>query len=167
MKTGLKTTKGNMRLVIVLLAVLASVGGPARGAAASGSGAQSASTDRSITSSDDFTVVRTVTVNFGKDKFEISRSQREQLRQLIAQAQGLQAYMISVAAYAPPPGAESLKLSMQRASAITAILRQAGVPLANVILTAGMDGPNHATPDAAAKGQAGDRSVVVTLLQAS
>jgi outer membrane protein OmpA-like peptidoglycan-associated protein len=104
---------------------------------------------------DDFTVVRTVAVNFGKDKFEVSRSQKEQLRQLIAQAQGLQGYLISVAAYAPPPGSEPLnqKLSMQRASAVTALLRQAGVPLANVMVTAATDSPN-------------DHRVVVTLLQA-
>jgi outer membrane protein OmpA-like peptidoglycan-associated protein len=134
-----------MRLVILLLAALATA------------------------SPDDFTVVRTVTVNFGKDKSEVSRSQKEQLRQLIAQAQGLQGYMISVAAYAPPPGSEPVnqKLSMQRASAITAILRQAGVPLANVIVTAAMAGPSPASPEPTSKEQAGDRRVVVTLLQVS
>jgi len=125
-----------MKLLILLLAALAA--GPA--------------------SQDDFAVVQTVTVNFSKDKSELSRSQKEQLRQLIAHAQGLQGYVISVAAYAPPPGSEPLnqKLSMQRASAITALLRQAGVPLANVIVTAAIAGP-----------QAGERRVVVTLLQVS
>jgi OmpA-OmpF porin, OOP family len=137
-----------MRLVILLLAALASMAAPTRG-------------------QDDFTVVRTVTVNFGKDKSELSRSQKDQLRQLIAQAQGLQGYVISVAAYAPPPGSEPVnqKLSMQRASAITAILRQAGVSLANVIVTAAMASPSLASPDPTSKEQADDRRVVVTLLQ--
>jgi len=139
-----------MRFVILILAALASMAAPARG-------------------QDDFTVVRTVTVNFGKDKSDVSRSQKDQLRQLIAQAQSLQGYMISVAAYAPPPGSEPVnqKLSMQRASAITAILRQAGVPLANVIVTAAMAGPSPASPDPTSKEEAGDRRVVVTLLQVS
>ena len=139
-----------MRLVILLLAVLASMAAPTRG-------------------QDGFTVVQTVTVNFGKDKSELSRSQKGQLRQLIAQAQGLQGYMISVAAYAPPPGSEPVnqKVSMQRASAITAILRQAGVPLANVMVTAVMAGPSPASPDPTSKEQADDRRVVVTLLQVS
>jgi OmpA-OmpF porin, OOP family len=156
-----------MRLVILLLAALAWMAAPTRvGAMPSGRG-QSTATDLPAASPDGFTVVRTVTVNFGKDKSDVSRSQKEQLRQLIAHAQILQDYMIAVAAYAPPPGAEpvSQKLSMQRASAITAILRQAGVSLAHVIVTAAMGGPNHASPDLASKGQADDRRVVVTLLQ--
>ena len=151
----------------LLVAVLAWMAAPSRGGATPAGGGQSAATSLPNTSPDDFAVVRTVAVNFGKDKSDVSRSQKEQLRQLIAQAQGLQRYMISVAAYAPPPGSEPLtqKLSMQRASAITAILRQAGVPLANVIVTAAMASPNRGSPATTSMGQADDRRVVVTLLQ--
>jgi outer membrane protein OmpA-like peptidoglycan-associated protein len=126
-----------------------------------------AATDAPASSADDFAVVRTVTVNFGKDKFDVPRSQRDELRQLITHAQGLQGYIISVAAYAPPVGSEltTQKLSMLRASAITAMLRQAGVPLANVIVSAARDIYHQVSPSTTSKGPADDRRVVVTLLQ--
>jgi outer membrane protein OmpA-like peptidoglycan-associated protein len=123
--------------------------------------------DAPASSTDDFTVVRTVTVSFGKDKFDVPRSQKDELRQLITRAQDLQDYIISVAASAPPVGSEltTQKLSMLRASAITAILRQAGVPLANVIVSAARDIYHQVSPDTASKGSGDDRRVFVTLLQ--
>ena len=111
---------------------------------------------------DDFIPVKTVTVQFGDGKFEISRSQRGQLQQLITQAQGLHDYVISVVPYAPDVGSDQ-KLSMQRASAVTAILRQAGVSLAHVIVAPATD---TSQPGASStKGRAENRRAVVTLLQ--
>jgi outer membrane protein OmpA-like peptidoglycan-associated protein len=111
---------------------------------------------------DDFIPVKTVTVQFGDGKFEISRSQRGQLQQLITRAQGLHNYVISVVPNAPEVGSDQ-KLSMQRASAVTAILRQAGVPLANVIVVPATD---TSQPGASStKGRAENRRAVVTLLQ--
>ena len=105
----------------------------------------------------DFTVVRALTVHFADGKYDVSRSQRSQLQQLAAQAQGIEGYMISVAASAPAAGSDPAdqKLSMQRASAITVVLRLAGVPVANLIVV----------PATTGAGQAAYRSAVVTLLQ--
>jgi len=106
---------------------------------------------------DDFIVVRTLTVHFADGKYDVSRSQRSQLQQLAAQAQDIQGYLISVAAYAPAAGADPVdqKLSMQRASAITVVLRLAGIPVANLIVV----------PATTGTGQAEHRSAVVTLIQ--
>ena len=83
---------------------------------------------------DDFVAVRTLTVRFGDGKYDVSRSQKSQLQQLAAEAQAIQGYMISVAAYAPAAGSDPVdqKLSMQRASAITVVLRLAGIPVDSV-----------------------------------
>lgn len=160
-------TRGRIALGWLLMTLLAWMAAPSRGGATAAARGQSATTDRPDATSDNLTVVGTVTVDFSKDKSELSRSQKDRLRQLIARAEGLQGYVISVSAYAPPTGSEPVnqKLSMQRASAITAILRQAGVPLANVIVSAARNISRQLSPDSTPKGQADDRRVVVTLVQ--
>lgn len=159
--------RGRVALGWLLTAALAWIAAPSPAGATAAARGQSPAADLPNPGSDNLTVVGTVTVNFNKDKSELSRSQREQLRQLIAQAERLPGYVISVAAYAPPSGSEPVtqKLSMQRASAITAILRQAGVPLANVIVTAARNIGHPLSSDSTPKGQADDRRVVVTLVQ--
>jgi len=115
---------------------------------------------------DDFTVVKTVTVEFGDGKFDVSRSQRAQLQQLITQAQGLRDYVISVVPSAPDVGSDQ-RLSMLRASAVTAIFRQAGVSLAHVIVSPAMDAGHQVAPGNRSHGRAESRRAVVTLLQSN
>ena len=105
---------------------------------------------------DDFVAVRTLTVRFADGKYDVSRSQKSQLQQLAAEAQAVQGYMISVAAYAPAAGSDPVdqKLSMQRASTITVVLRLAGIPVDRMIVAPATSGS-----------QAESRSAVVTLLQ--
>ncbi len=59
--------------------------------------------------------------------------------------------MIQVTSYSSAVGSEpnNQRLSMEQASAVTAILRQSGVPLANVIVSAamGLERPDCAEPD--------------------
>jgi hypothetical protein len=103
---------------------------------------------------DELTPVRSITVHFDRGKFAVSKDQKGQLQELAKDAKSLNGYMIQVAAYASATGseAESQRLSMERANAVTAILRQSGVPLANVIVPAAMRISE-------------DRRAVVTLLQ--
>jgi outer membrane protein OmpA-like peptidoglycan-associated protein len=106
-------------------------------------------------------------VYFSDGKYAVSRDQKTQLQQLARDAQGVHGYMIQVAAYASDVGPESSnqKLSMERANAVTAILRQSGVPLSNVIVPAPMGVSEQVAPNTTSKGQAPNRRAVVTLLQ--
>jgi outer membrane protein OmpA-like peptidoglycan-associated protein len=121
-----------------------------------------AAADANVAGPDGFTAVKQITISFPKGKFDLSKDQKAQLQALAAQALGVNGYMISVAAYAASAGPEAAnqRLSMERARAVTAILHQGGVPLANVIVPAATE----TAPNSTAKGQ--DRSAVVTLLQA-
>jgi outer membrane protein OmpA-like peptidoglycan-associated protein len=120
-----------------------------------------------VSSLDDFTPVRSITVYFDHGKFTVSRDQKAQLQQMAKDARGLNGYMIQVAAYTSAAGSEpdNQRLSMERASAVTAILRQSGVPLANVIVSAAMSTSEQGAPSATSKGPAENRGAVVTLLQ--
>jgi outer membrane protein OmpA-like peptidoglycan-associated protein len=116
---------------------------------------------------DDFTAVRSITVYFDDGKFSVSKDQRAQLQQLARDAQSVGGYMIQVAAYTSGIGSkpEEQRLSMERASAVTGILRQSGVPLAKVIVPAAMGISETSAPHVTSKGQAQNRRAVVTLLQ--
>lgn len=120
-----------------------------------------------VSALDDFTPVRSITVYFDDGKFSVSRDQRAQLQQLARDAQSVGGYMIQVAAYTSGVGSkpEEQRLSMERASAVTGILRQNGVPLANVIVSAAMSVSEPSAPNVTSKGQAQNRRAVVTLLQ--
>jgi outer membrane protein OmpA-like peptidoglycan-associated protein len=85
-----------------------------------------------------FTPVRSITLRFSDGKFNTSRDQRAQLEQLAKEAQRIDGYMISIAAYAPAAGSgtDAQRMSMLRAQTIRATLQQNGVPLANVIVPA-------------------------------
>jgi OmpA-OmpF porin, OOP family len=130
------------------------------------SGAVTATNAR-ISSLDNFTSVRTLTVHFANGRYEVSPAEKAQLEELATQAQGVQGYMISVSAFASAVGPAPLnqRLSRQRAEAVTAILQQAGVPPANVMVPAAMGVSQQVAPNTTAQGQAENRRAVVTLLQ--
>src|SRR5262252_2082581 len=116
---------------------------------------------------DNLTSVKTITVYFANGKYDVSKAHKAQLEELAARAQGLQGYVISVAAYTSAVGSGPLnqRLSRQRADAVTTILNQAGVPLMNVLVPAAMVVSEQVAPNTTAKGQAENRRAVVTLLQ--
>jgi OmpA-OmpF porin, OOP family len=130
------------------------------------SGAVTATNAR-ISNLNNFTAVTTITVHFANGRYDVSPAEKAQLEELATQAEGLQGYMISVAAYASAVGAAPLnqRLSRQRAEAVTAILQQAGVPPANVMVPAAMGVSQQVAPNTTARGQAENRRAVVTLLQ--
>ncbi len=104
---------------------------------------------------------------FDNGKFTVSRDQKAQLQQLARDALGISGYMIQVTSYSPAVGSEpgNQRLSMEQASAVTAILRQSGVPLANVIVSAAMGISEQDAPNQTSKRQSQNRRAVVTLLQ--
>ena len=129
--------------------------------------ATSGAVNARISNLDNFTSLKTLTVHFANGRYEVSPAEKAQLEELATQAQGLQGYMISVAAYASAVGPAPLnqRLSRQRADAVTAILQQAGVPPANVMVPAAMGVSQQVAPNTTASGQAENRRAVVTLLQ--
>jgi len=124
-------------------------------------------TNARVSSLDDFTPVRSITVSFDNGKFTVSKDQKAQLQQMAKDARSLSGFMIQIAAYASAVGSEpdNQRLSMERANAVTAILQQSGVPLANVIVPAAMGISEQAAPSTTSKEQAQNRRAVVTLLQ--
>jgi len=130
------------------------------------SGAVTAANTR-ISNLANFANVKTLTVHFANGRYEVTPAEQAQLEELATQAQGLQGYMISVAAYASAVGPAPLnqRLSRQRAETVTAILHQAGVPPANVMVPAAMGVSQQVAPNSTAQGQAENRRAVVTLLQ--
>ena len=120
-----------------------------------------------ISNLDNFVDVKSMTVYFANGKYNVSEAQKRELEQLAAQAQGMTGYMISVAGFASAvgPGPLNQRLSAQRADAVTAILQQAGVPPANVMVPAAMGTSKQVSPNTTKKGQAENRRAVVTLMQ--
>lgn len=126
-----------------------------------------AATNTRIANLDNFNVVKSITVYFQNGKSAISKSDREQLQQVAADAKNMSGYMIQVAAYASDVGPAPLnqKLSMERAANVTSVLQQNGVPLGNVFVPAAMGTTDQVAPNTTSKGQAENRRAVVTLLQ--
>jgi hypothetical protein len=102
-----------------------------------------------VSSQGDLTAVRSITVYLVRD------------------AHGLSGYMIQVTSYSRAVGSEpnNQRLSMEQASAVTAILRQSGVPLANVIVSAATGISEHTAPNQTSSRQSQNHRAVVTLLQ--
>jgi outer membrane protein OmpA-like peptidoglycan-associated protein len=116
----------------------------------------------SVFSLDNFTPVKSITVYFDDRQSTVSRGHRAQLQQLARDAQGVPGYMIEVSAY---PSSDNQKLSMERASAVSGVLRQNGVPLAHLIVSAATNVPEQTAPSTASKGQSQNSRTVVTLLR--
>jgi outer membrane protein OmpA-like peptidoglycan-associated protein len=116
-----------------------------------------------VDATDGLTPIRSVTISFDNGKATVSRGQRGQLQQLVKEAQRLKSYVIRVAVDASVVASEpnDLRLNMERASAVTAILRQHEVPLSNVVVSAA----SGELPDAPSTGPAQNRRAVVTLLE--
>jgi len=129
--------------------------------------ATSGAVNARISNLDSFTLVKTLTVHFANGRYDVSPAEKAQLEELATQAQGVQGYMISVSAHASAVGPAPLnqRLSRQRAETVTAILHQAGVPPANVMVPAAMGVSQQVAPNSTAQGQAENRRAVVTLLQ--
>src|SRR5439155_1550445 len=85
---------------------------------------------------------------FANGKVDVSKDAKASLQALAEEAKGVNGYLIQVAGYASAVGPDKLnqKLSADRADAITAILQQAGVPLANVVVPAAMGTTAQAPP---------------------
>jgi outer membrane protein OmpA-like peptidoglycan-associated protein len=120
-----------------------------------------------IANLDDYTPIKTLTLYFKNNKYDLSKSDKALLQEIAAQARSDRAYVISVQAYASAVGSESLnqRLSKQRADAVTAILQQSGVPLTNVVVPGAMGTTNQVATNKTQQGQAENRRAIVTLLQ--
>ncbi len=130
------------------------------------SGALAATSSR-IADLDNYDVVETMTVYFGNGRASIAPKYKTQLQQLAAHARGVQAYMVQVQGYASAVGSNALnqKLSLQRATAVAAVLQQSGVPPTNIAVPAAMGITDQVATNKTANGQAENRRAVVTLLQ--
>jgi outer membrane protein OmpA-like peptidoglycan-associated protein len=120
-----------------------------------------------ISNLDNYNVISTVTVYFRNGQARIAPKYKAELQQLAAQAKGVTGYMIQVQGYASAVGPNALnqRLSMQRASGVTAVLQQEGVPPPNIVVPAAMGTTDQVASNKTAKGQAENRRTVVTLLQ--
>lgn len=120
-----------------------------------------------ISNLDDFTPIKTVTILFKNNRYDVSDSDRATLQQFAAEARATSGYMIQVQAFASAVGPYQLnqRLSLERANRVTQILQQSGVPLTNVFVPAGMGVTEQVATNKTARGQAENRRAVVTLLQ--
>jgi outer membrane protein OmpA-like peptidoglycan-associated protein len=120
-----------------------------------------------ISSLDDFTPLKTITILFRNNRYDVSDSDRAVLQQFAAEARATNGYMIQVQAFASAVGPYQLnqRLSLERANRVTQILQQSGVPLTNVFVPAGMGVTEQVATNKTRQGQSENRRAVVTLLQ--
>lgn len=120
-----------------------------------------------ISNLDDFTPLKTITILFRNNKYDVSNSDRALLQQFAEEARATNGYMIQVQAFASDVGPYQLnqRLSLERANRVTQILQQSGVPLTNVFVPAGMGVTEQVATNKTQRGQAENRRAVVTLLQ--
>jgi outer membrane protein OmpA-like peptidoglycan-associated protein len=116
---------------------------------------------------DDYYIYDEVTVLFGNGKNTVDPKYNAQLTGLAQKAQTVEGYMIQVKGFASASGSAALnqKLSEQRAEAVSNILLQeAHVPLSRMLAPGAM-GESQAEDGAGESDEAGDRKVVVRVLQ--
>lgn len=120
-----------------------------------------------ISSLDYYNVIGSVTVYFENGQSTVHSKYKDQIRDLVAQAKNLNAYVVQVQGYASAVGADALneRLSSERAEAVARILEQNGVPPTNLAPPAGMGISHQIASNKTAEGQAENRRAVVTLLQ--
>jgi OOP family OmpA-OmpF porin len=120
-----------------------------------------------ISNLDNYTPLKSITVYFRNNKYELSNSDKALLQQFATEARATDAYMIQVQAYASAVGPYQLnqRLSLQRADRVTQILQQSGVPSSNVFVPAGLGVTDQVATNKTSQGQAANRRAVVTLLQ--
>jgi len=128
-----------------------------------------AANSKRISNLDDYNVIGSTTVYFANGKSAVTPKYKDQIRDLVAQAKGMdmRGYVVQVQGYASAVGSEALngRLSSERAEAVTRVLQQAGVPPTNLVAPAGMGTSEQVASNKTAKGQAENRRVVITLLQ--
>jgi outer membrane protein OmpA-like peptidoglycan-associated protein len=120
-----------------------------------------------ISNMDDYNVIGSVTVYFANGKSTVPSKYKDELKNLIAQAKEVHAYVVQVQGYASAVGADTLneRLSSERATAVARVLQQNGVPPTNLVPPAGMGTTDQVAPNKTEKEQAQNRRAVITLLQ--
>ena len=116
----------------------------------------------------EYNILGEVTVLFANGKVAIEPQYKPQLVQLAQKAKTINAYVIQVKGYASSVGSAALnqKLSTERADNVTDFLEQQGaIPLTNILAPGAMGTSRQVAPDTTAEGQAGNRRVVVRILQ--
>ncbi|HTC94372.1 MAG TPA: OmpA family protein [Terriglobales bacterium] len=117
---------------------------------------------------DDYYILDEVTVYFANGKVKIDPKYAPQLMALAQKAKNVNGYMIEVKGYASAVGSTELnqKLSEDRANEVTNILIQQGnIPLTRMLAPGAMGESHQVGGNQTEKEQAGNRRVVVRVLQ--
>src|SRR6201994_575076 len=117
---------------------------------------------------DDYYILDEVTVLFGNGKTKVDPKYTPQLLALVEKAKTINGYMIEVKGYASATGnaASNQKLSEDRANNVTNILLQQGkVSLTRMLAPGAMGESEQVGNEKTQEGQAGNRRVVVRVLQ--
>lgn len=117
---------------------------------------------------DDYYIFHEVTVYFGNGKVKVDPQYTPQLLALTQRAKTIEGYMIEVKGFASSTGsiAANQKLSEDRANGVTNILLQQGhVPLTRMLAPGAMGESEQVGNEKTTEGQAGNRRVVVRVLQ--
>jgi len=127
-----------------------------------------AATNKRFSELGEYNVIGEVTVLFANGKVAIEPQYKPKILQLAQQAKTVDGYVIQVKGYASSVGSAALnqKLSTERADNVTDFLEQQGsIPLTNILAPGAMGTSKQIAPDNTAEGQAGNRRVVVRILQ--
>jgi outer membrane protein OmpA-like peptidoglycan-associated protein len=117
---------------------------------------------------DDYYIFDELTVYFDNGKVKVDPKYNPQLMALTDKAKTIEGYMIEVKGYASSTGSAALnqKLSEDRANAVTNLLLQQGhVPLTRMLAPGAMGESEQVGNEKTTEGQAGNRRVVVRVLQ--
>ena len=117
---------------------------------------------------DDYYIFDELAIYFGNGKVKVDPTYTPQLLALGNKAKAIEGYMIEVKGYASSVGSTELnqKLSEDRASNVTQILlQQAHIPLTRMLAPGAMGESHQVGNEQTAEGQAGNRRVVVRVLQ--
>jgi OmpA-OmpF porin, OOP family len=117
---------------------------------------------------DDYYIFDELTVYFGNGQSVVDSKYNPQLLALAQKASTIEGYMVEVKGYASVTGSAALnqKLSEDRANNVTNILLQQGrVPLTRMLAPGAMGESEQVGNEKTVEGQAGNRRVVVRVLQ--
>lgn len=117
---------------------------------------------------DDYYILDEVTVYFGNGQVKVDPKYEAPLLELATKAKDVEGYVIEVTGYASSTGSTEVnqQLSEDRADNVTDILVQkANVPLTRILAPGAMGESRQVKTDKTAEGEAGNRRVVVRVLQ--
>lgn len=117
---------------------------------------------------DDYYIFDELTVYFGNGQVKVDPKYNPQLLALAEKAKTIDGYVVEVTGYASSAGSTAVnqKLSEDRASNVTNILLQQGhVPLTRFLAPGAMGESRQVGNEKSTEGQAGNRRVVVRVLQ--